>query len=418
MSAELSLEKEGLARKCYLIAAYDAGMRNSEGYVARSILERLDRKSRIILITRKNNVAELLANKDFRKKCPNVYLVGFDLPKWAMWWKRGHRFYGLYAYLWQVVWPFVVNRRYSLRQRLTVVHTLNFHNDSYPNMAWVLGRPTVWGPINHNEVTASWRTENWPVALKLRNNIKSAFRRLFWKFDPLLELAVRRTDLIFSAGSWVDYRLGLSGNKNVLHRSQLGLDANVPTKRKQTVSSGLRLVSGGRLDWIKGLDIAIAALVHLPKEASLTLIGDGPCRDFLGTLAHRLGVSERVVFFSSVSREELLEMYENFDLFLFTSSEAGGLSWVEALATGLPVVAFEGKTEITDKSSMFRGVRTVPCHSSREKNIIALAETILEVACSKHDSKAIVEEVCAYYDWDVVAKEIQEAYRIVSVSVL
>ena len=39
-------------RQCVVIAAYDTGLRNSEGYIARSLLARLDRDLRVILITR------------------------------------------------------------------------------------------------------------------------------------------------------------------------------------------------------------------------------------------------------------------------------------------------------------------------------------------------------------------------------
>ena len=98
------------SRQCVVIAAYDAGLRHSEGYVARSLLARLDRDLRVILITRRNNVAELRASTEFKAACPNVYLVGYDLPRWASWWKKGPRGYGLYSYLWQTTWPFVLSQ--------------------------------------------------------------------------------------------------------------------------------------------------------------------------------------------------------------------------------------------------------------------------------------------------------------------
>lgn len=69
-----------------MIAAYDAGLRHSQGYVVRSLLARLDRGRRLILITRKDNVAEeLWASSEFMAACPNVHLVGYNLPRWASW---------------------------------------------------------------------------------------------------------------------------------------------------------------------------------------------------------------------------------------------------------------------------------------------------------------------------------------------
>ena len=399
------------ARDCILIAAYDAGMRSSEGYVARSLLARLDPATRVILITRNNNVAELRENPEFRALCPNVHLVGFDLPKWASWWKMGARFYGPYAYLWQALWPFVLLRRSWLVRRLLVVHTFNFHNDSIPSTAWILGRPTVWGPINHNEGVAGWRAETWPGHLRWRQRVKQLARRLAWRIDPLLALSTRRTDLVLSAGSWVDQRLQLGGRANVYRRSQLGLDLDIVPQRAPRPAGGLRLVSGGRLDWIKGLDLALLALARLPGEATLTLIGDGPCRAFLENFARATGVAERVNFLPAVPRDALLAMYGDYDLFLFTSAEAGGLSWVEALATGMPVVGFEGPSELSDMAGTLPGLTCVPDRHDRVANVAALAQTILVVASTVTDSDAVAAAARARYGWAGFAAEIRAAYR-------
>ena len=75
-------------RQCVVIAAYYAGLRHSKGYVARNLLARLDRDLRVILITHRNNVAELRASPEFKSACPNLHLVGYDLPRWASWWAQ------------------------------------------------------------------------------------------------------------------------------------------------------------------------------------------------------------------------------------------------------------------------------------------------------------------------------------------
>jgi glycosyltransferase involved in cell wall biosynthesis len=398
------------SRQCVVIAAYDAGLRHSEGYVARSLLARLDRDLRVILITRRNNVAELRASPEFKAAFPNVHFVGYDLPRWASWWKKGQRGYGLYSYLWQTTWPVVLKSKRRLVDRLTVVHTLNFHNDSIPSMGWILGKPSVWGPINHNERIRNWRLRNWPLKLKLRNALKSAFRGLAWRFDPLLALSTRKTNVVYSAGSWVDDRLRLHGRANVRRKSQLGLDITELSARRTSATSGLRLVSGGRLDWIKGIDLALEALAQL-TEATLTLIGDGPCKAFLVDRAKELGISERVTFISAVSRQELMRHYVDHDIFLFPSAEAGGLAWVEALAIGLPVVGFEGPTELSDMANSLPGISLAQDTGTFSQNVKALAEAIAETRSRDNDPEKISLAARHHYGWGVFADEIQSAYR-------
>jgi glycosyltransferase involved in cell wall biosynthesis len=400
-------------RHTVLIAAYDAGLRTSEGYVARSLLRELDRSLRVILLTRRNNVAELKMTAEFSADHPNVHLVGFDLPRWAAWWKKGARFYGLYAYLWQVVWPLVLRRRAALVSRLAVVHTLNFHNDSIPNTAWTLGRPSIWGPINHNERVQRWRQEFWPRGLGRRNAIKFGLRKWHWRLDPLLRLAVRRTGTIFSAGPWVDARLHINDPARVVHLSQLGVDTrSAGAALGRTCESGpMRLVCPGRLDWIKGLDIAIEALSLLPSDARLTLIGDGPAREMLRELAQKCGVSENVSFVGPMKREELFRDLTRHDLMLFPSAEAAGLAWVEALACGTPVVAFDGATEVAAAASQVCGITLAPISEDRARNVLAFANAIQTAFGLRLDRALIAEKALQRYGWRRFAAEVQTAYR-------
>ena len=46
-------------RKIVLIAAYDVSLHTSEGYIAVSLLARIDPEIKVILLTRMNNVSEL-----------------------------------------------------------------------------------------------------------------------------------------------------------------------------------------------------------------------------------------------------------------------------------------------------------------------------------------------------------------------
>jgi rhamnosyl/mannosyltransferase len=100
------------------------------------------------------------------------------------------------------------------------------------------------------------------------------------------------------------------------------------------------LLGVGRLIYYKGFDIAIRALRLLPG-ARLVLIGEGPLRAELETLARELGVAERVHFMGEILNERVTPYYLASDVYLLPStarSEAFGIVQIEAMACGLPVV--------------------------------------------------------------------------------
>ena len=398
-------------RSCVLIAAYDVSRITSEGHVAVSLLGRLGPDLRILLLTRRNNAAALRCDAAFRRDCANVHVLGIDLPRWAAWWKKGARFYGLYAYLWQLWWPLALRRRRVL-ERIGVVHVLNFHNDSIPSLAWTLGRPTVWGPVNHNEGVPTWRRTLWPLAKSVAQVAKTFGRRLFWRLDPLLWLTRRRVSVILSAGTWVDTRLQLTGRGGVVRRSQLGVPAaacrvDAIPRRGMPV----RLLCAGRLDWIKGLDLAIEAFARLPETFTLTLVGDGPARERLVAYAREQGVGERVDFRPPMSRTALFRTLRDHDLLLFPSAEAAGLVWVEALANGLPVVTFAGHTEAAAMAGRLPGLYVAPDHGDRTRNVAAFAETIAVALAECLDPVAVTDAALARYRWESLAAELRAVYR-------
>lgn len=413
MSAVQSFQGSCDPRPCVLIAAYDVACATSEGYVALSLLQKLSPHLRIILITRKNNAESLRLDALFRKSCPTIRLVGLDLPRWTRWWKKGARFYIAYVYLWQLWWPVVVWFRKKLLARIDAVHVLNFHNDSIPSLAWCLGKPTVWGPINHNETIPAWRVVRWPQRIVLRSRAKGTLRALIWRLDPLLRLTVAKMGVILAAGPWVDARLKLGRRSGIVRRSQLGLDrpdAAVTIARSEKCDTA-QLIYAGRLDWIKGVDLAIEAMVMLAPQIHLTVIGDGPARSMLTALAEELGVAERVSFRPPMPRVALLSEFRNYDALLFPSAEVAGLVWVEALGHGLPVVAYEGETEVAMAAEQLPGIILAPTSNDHDRNIEAFSLAIKDCLQKQMDREAIASAALKRYGWDKFAAELLAIYR-------
>jgi len=103
-----------------------------------------------------------------------------------------------------------------------------------------------------------------------------------------------------------------------------------------------RLLVVGRLDQRKGVETAVRAMAHLPKEASLEIIGRGDAayRARLEAAAAAVGGGGRVTF-SVCDRTELSARYQRADVLLFPVEweEPFGIVPLEGMASGTPVVA-------------------------------------------------------------------------------
>lgn len=101
------------------------------------------------------------------------------------------------------------------------------------------------------------------------------------------------------------------------------------------------ILSVGRLVGWKGLHVIIDALASLPGDVHYLALGEGSERDVLQARAVERGVADRVHFAGRIPHGELPRWLARGDVFVQPSigEEAFGISVVEAMACGLPVLA-------------------------------------------------------------------------------
>lgn len=101
----------------------------------------------------------------------------------------------------------------------------------------------------------------------------------------------------------------------------------------------------------KGVDVLLRALARLPSNVWGVLVGDGNLRAHYERLAAELGLERRVRFLGRVPEQDLADIFRFAQVVACPSvsgAEAFGLVAVEAMSSGVPVVA-----------STLPGVRTV-----------------------------------------------------------
>jgi UDP-D-galactose:(glucosyl)LPS alpha-1,6-D-galactosyltransferase len=108
-----------------------------------------------------------------------------------------------------------------------------------------------------------------------------------------------------------------------------------PVKRPE---SGVVLLYVGRLEnAIKRVDVLLRALRAVGSFCSLVVVGDGPDREELASLAHELGIMQRVRWLGW-RRDPWAAVDEASLLVLPSEYEGFGVVVLEALARGLPVI--------------------------------------------------------------------------------
>ena len=105
------------------------------------------------------------------------------------------------------------------------------------------------------------------------------------------------------------------------------------------------LISVGRLAPEKNWETLLRAFAKVyPKHPNLRLIllGDGPAREDLQSLAAELEIAEHVSFMGSIPFGDIPSYLKAADAFSFASvTETQGLVTIEAMAAGLPIVAVD-----------------------------------------------------------------------------
>lgn len=148
--------------------------------------------------------------------------------------------------------------------------------------------------------------------------------------------------------------------------------AHVPPREWQW-----RLLYVGRLEPDKGVDDAVAALAHLPAQATLEVVGAGSVdeRRRIEETARRVGVAGRVVF-DELPRAALADRYRSADVVVFPSrwEEPFGLVPLEAMACATPVAATRsgGSAEFLEDG--------VNCVAFRREDPVSLAGALRRLA--------------------------------------
>lgn len=184
------------------------------------------------------------------------------------------------------------------------------------------------------------------------------------------------------------------------------------TKIASFADDKTNLLFVGRLDERKGIDYLLEAFVKIKTahpETRLVIVGDGPKEDPLKRFVKEQQL-EDVVFVGYADQETLPEYYRSAQIACFpaTGNESFGIVLIEALASGLPVIAseIEGYREVLTGELKDLLIEPQDPAALAEK-INSLLDQPEKIALFRQRSL----EQAQKYGWEVVGGQIEEAYR-------
>lgn len=171
--------------------------------------------------------------------------------------------------------------------------------------------------------------------------------------------------------------------------------------------AGTVVLVPGRLDAQKGHRYLLRAVEEIP-DATFLLAGGGPLREELETLAHTLGITDRVVFLGH--RSDIADLLAVSDLVVLPSLYEGlPLAVLEAMAAGRAVittrvggveeVVTEGQNGVlvppAHPAALAAAIRTLVRDPELSRRLGAAGRQTIE---ADYDAATMAERVCRVYD--------------------
>jgi glycosyltransferase involved in cell wall biosynthesis len=313
-------------------------------------------------------------------------------------------------------------RRLIREHAINVVHQPTPVSPREPSLLMDLGAPVIIGPMNGNmNYPPAFRTEE-PALTRMTIGVGRAWANFLNNLFP----GKRRASMLLVANERSKRALVSGTTGKILFLPENGVDTSIwraePKARDQT-SSPCRFVFVGRLIRSKGVDLWLRAYQRALARGSVIsalVIGDGPESERLkeqarsaGMLATAIDEPGKVFFAGFQPQGKVAELIAVQDcLVLPTLIESGGAVLLEAMASGLPVIATDwgGPADYVDREC---GILVPP--DSRESLVEGLTDAMERIAqdpeLRRRMGVAGRRKVEESYTWDGKIDRIMTLYR-------
>lgn len=249
----------------------------------------------------------------------------------------------------------------------------------------------------------------------------NVMKRKAWFVYPLFLMIFRLADSVHSLTNFLASYAKSMGHKKNISVIPNGVDIlnftkNIPVSKKNILQKNLDLkdddfvlITTSRLVYKNAVDDVIRSLQFLPDNFKFIIVGIGPDEIFLRNLAKNLGVRDRIIFLGFVDHKDIPPLFSVSNAFIRVSrSEGFGNSFVEAMASGLPVIASPAGGIPDFISDGLTGLFACPNDPK------SIAEKIRELSGDKILYEKIrlngQKMVVSNYSWDFIANRMDREF--------
>lgn len=349
----------------------------------------------------------------------NLQFVYLDPLGWVYDWsqegKKASWDVHLHYYLWQI-YAYFVGRSLHKSIGFDLVHHLTYGKYSAPSFLSFLPIPFFWGPIGGAESAPQTFWQDFNLRARTYEVFRSLSQRL-GELDPFMRLTARRSRLTWCKAEDTAKRMRELGAQNVSIMVESGLrPEEIATLASYPIltTEPIRFISMGRLLHWKGFYLGVRAFAQaaLPN-AEYWILGEGPERERLQTLAKDLGITNQVKFWGNLPRTECLSKLSECQILVHPSlHDSGGWVCLEGMAAGRPIICLDlggPGVQVTAETGFKIPARTP------DQVVQELAEAMTKLAQDANlrmqMGQAGQSLIAKSYNWEAKAKALTKAYE-------
>lgn len=257
-----------------------------------------------------------------------------------------------------------------------------------------------------------------PYVLTLQDG--DPFGRVFnrWyivPFRPLLTWGFRHASVVQTISQYLAGWARQGGYREPIEVIPNGADVKTFSDTKANIAKAkgdVILVSTSRLVHKNALDDVIRALARLPSHIRFVNYGFGPDKKTLEALARELHVEHRVALLPHPGVDHLPPYLKAADIFIRPSrSEGMGISFIEAFAAGIPVIATQEGGIADFLFDAKRNPDMQPTGFAVDKDDSeGIARAVEEILKNPEHAKQVAANARALaerYDWRIIARDMK-----------
>jgi len=310
----------------------------------------------------------------------------------------GLGFFQLDQYLYPFIAPLKALRLH-FKQRFSMIWAMMPSQAGLAALAFKLFQPQVPYLLTDQSGDSDWF---WKI------------RTFFWW--PVFKLIYKKADAVQVISEFLAKRAKKFGYQRGVYIIPNGVDIDlftqsIPSKTQAELKNKLNIakerviISVSRLVHKNGLDTLIKAMKYI-DNVKLILIGTGDQENKLRALA----TENKVIFLGHIKNKAIPRYLSVADVFARPSrSEGQGISFIEAMAAGVPVVA----TPVGGIVDYNRVAELV--HFAEVDNPKDVSEKINELLNDEEKRNTLILNansfVIAEYDWDKISREMSELFE-------